>query len=463
MHCCDDDDHDHDESGAYVAHTDDHYRVDTTAMSPSEEVEAMMGEKAAVTPSRMTRLTLEEKRTIALLMLKPKKAGNTISLIPDLSKQRKNAKGYQVCCAVEDGVHCENIGASGGTGGKLLCFGHGGGKKRRCTGDGCSAISTFGVEDDGIAIFCKKCANKANENGDARVFVDVVHKRCAGDGCSAQPSFGVEDDGIAIFCKQCANKANENGDARVFVNVVHKRCSCGACDNVRASYILPSTGERVCGRRFRIEVPSGRVQVAVRIEHLVLGELICTMGDRLGITRDEFDSITQKWDCPLAFCGLWREPDMLYEFARFGLLIETDEDYHKYRTLRSELEHIAVILGHFEEKGKKLFVVRVGTEGIARIVYKGAPIDPPVMYRKKLRTREPLYVADDRFEEVVTNKLMDTLEPVFRIGIAGNLPDSLVCTNAHCILINYEGYMRRIEIEHPRTEAEKADVSRRCV
>ena len=106
-----------------------------------------------------------------------------------------------------------------------------------------------------------------------------------------------------------------------------------------------------------------------------MGEIICTLPGRVGISHDEFDKVYCVWDCPLIVCELERSPDLLFEFELFALLIEVDENFHRYRTMRSELSHVAVILKYCEDKGIPLIVIRVASDGIAKVVYTGARLD----------------------------------------------------------------------------------------
>ena len=122
-------------------------------------------------------------------------------------------------------------------------------------------------------------------------------------------------------------------------------------------------GKILCHQHFYNEVnPTCR---AIRREPLVLGDIACSLPHLLGISHDDFNAYYLGNDFNVKSCHLLRRPDMLFMFPNFALLLEIDENKHKYRDEISEIKHIQVIHGWCKSNYEmnKLWVFRINPDG----------------------------------------------------------------------------------------------------
>ena len=157
---------------------------------------------------------------------------------------------------------------------------------------------SFNYENDKIALYCSDCRL---EN-----MIDVISKKCI--KCNIKiPSFNYENEKIALYCGDCCL---EN-----MIDVKNKKCISPLCDKQQRL-------DNYCYRCFYFLNPNDKRCRRIKIKENEVKIFI----------QNEFKELSFIYDEPIKGEGLCFNirPDLLLHLNNHSLIIEIDENQHKY-------------------------------------------------------------------------------------------------------------------------------------
>jgi len=161
----------------------------------------------------------------------------------------------------------------------------------------CDKQPIYGNPDDKIALYCGK--HKLND------MIDIKNKRCL--KCNKIASYGNPDDNKRLYCNQ--HKLNDMVDIR------DKNCITPLCDKYKKL-------DKLCMRCFYALNPNDQRCKRVKIKENEVKQYI----------QQEFKDLSFIFDEPIKGYGLCFNirPDVLIHLNNHSLIIEVDENQHKF-------------------------------------------------------------------------------------------------------------------------------------
>jgi hypothetical protein len=179
-------------------------------------------------------------------------------------------------------------------------------KNKTCIHEGCNIIPVFNKEGETKALYCSKHKTEG--------MINVKDKTCIYEGCKIQPAFNNKGNTKVLYC----SKHKIEG----MVNVKHETCKSYLC-----STIVSEKYDGYCLYCYMNLFPDKPVSRNYKTKEYAVVEFVKTTFPDLSWISDKriIDGCSK------------RRPDLFLDLGYQIIIIEVDENQHKYRDRQDEL------------------------------------------------------------------------------------------------------------------------------
>ena len=238
-------------------------------------------------------LYCKEHKTVDMIDVKSKKCKNeNCNIRPSFNYEGKKKRLYCSVHKLKDMISIVN---------------------KKCKEKSCYKQPIFNFKNKKNGLYCKE--HKTVD------MIDVKSKKCKNENCNIRPTFNYKNENSGLYCKEHKLKR--------MVDISHKNQMCIKCNFTRGIKFL----DNYCSVCYKNEFPDSEYSKKQRVMKQTFINYIY---------KEEFkesydwDSVDKTID---GTCNN-RRPDYYKEFYTYSLILEIDENQHKYYNKQCEINRI---------------------------------------------------------------------------------------------------------------------------